>query len=101
MLEHLPADEGTAEVEEGIVQRGIALVAHQQAAVAVQPGEAALHHPAVAPEPHARLDVAAGDPRGDAAAAEGDAVAAGRVTQVRVQFTGPSTRPAVAAAGRL
>src|SRR3954447_19614675 len=98
MQEHLPAEEGSAEVEKGIVQRGIALVAHQQAAVAVQPGEAAFDHPAVAPEPHARLAAAAGDPRGDAAAAEGGAVAAGRVTQVRVQFSGPLTWPTGAAA---
>src|SRR6476646_1041331 len=101
MLEHLPADEGTAEVEEGIVQRRVALVAHQEAAVAVLPGEAAFDHPAVASKPLAGLAAAAGDPRGDAPAAESGAVAAGRVPQVRVQFTGPSPRPAAAATGRL
>ena len=100
MLEHLPADEGTAEVEEGIVERRVALVAHQEAPVAVQPGKAAFDHPAVASKPLAGLDAAAGDPRGDAPAAESGAVATGRVPQVRVQFTGPSPRPAAASTRR-
>src|SRR5215207_2740188 len=101
MLKHLPADERTAEVEEGVVKRGVALVAYQQAAVAMQPSEVALHHPAVAPEPLARLDAAAGDPRGDAAAAERRPVAAGSVAQVRVQLGGPLARAAGAAVGLL
>jgi hypothetical protein len=76
-MKRVPADEGAAEVEEGVVQRVVALVAHQQPAVAVQPGELALHHPAVAPEPLARLAAFASDPRGDAAAAEGGRVGRG------------------------
>src|SRR5207249_8016851 len=83
------------------MQGGVALVAYQQAAIAVQPGEVALHDPAVAPEPLARLDAAAGDPRGDAAAAERRAVATGSVAQVRVQLGGPPARAAGTAGGLL
>src|SRR4051794_32975462 len=83
------------------MQRGVTLVAHQQAAVAVQPGKITLYHPAVAPEPLARLDPAAGDPWGDAAAAAGRAIAARSVAPVRVQLGGPPARAAGAAAGLL
>ena len=74
------------------MQRGVALVAHQQTAVAMQPGEVALHHPALAPEPLARLAAAAGDPRDYTAAAKRGAVAARAVAQVRVQLGGPPAR---------
>jgi hypothetical protein len=83
------------------MQRGVALVAHQQAAVTMQPGEVALHHPALAPEPLARLAAAAGDPRDYTAAARRGAVAARTLAQVRVQLGGPPARAAGAAAGLL
>src|SRR3712207_20134 len=86
MGEQLPADEGAAEVEEGVVEFRAALVAHQQAAVAVQPGEAALGYPTVPAELGAGLDPAARDPRGDVAAAQHAAAAAGVVALVGVQL---------------
>ena len=66
-MQQVPADEGTAEVEEGVVEFRIALVTDEQAAVGVQPGEIALDHPAITAQPLARLDAFAGDAWGDAA----------------------------------
>ena len=48
-MQQVPADEGAAEVEEGVVERVVAFVAHEQAAVGVQPGEVALNDPATGP----------------------------------------------------
>src|SRR5215207_1000933 len=93
-MQQVPADERAAEVEEGVVERVVALVAHEQAAVAVQPGEAALHDPAVPAEPRARLDARAGDARGDAPAAEQRAILAGAVALVGMQLGGAPARPA-------
>jgi len=45
-----PADEATAEREEGLVDVGAAVVADEQAAELVQPGEGALDHPSEAAE---------------------------------------------------
>jgi hypothetical protein len=47
-----------------------AFVAGAQPFEGVQPGDAALDHPAVAAQPGAVGDAAAGDPRRDAAGAE-------------------------------
>jgi hypothetical protein len=52
------------------VDLGAAVVADEQALEAVQPGEGALDHPAVASEPGAVLGLAAGDLGGDPALAE-------------------------------
>ena len=49
---------------------GAVLVAGAQPFEGVQPGEAALDHPAAAAQPRAVGDAAAGDPRRDAALAE-------------------------------
>src|SRR5438128_5290187 len=77
-------------MEEGVVQAVVAFVAHEQAAVAVQPGEVTLHDPAVASQALTRVDPFAGNAWGDPAAAEHGPVAAGGVAQVGVQFAGPS-----------
>jgi len=57
------------------VHVGASLVAHQQAAEAVQPGEAALHDPALGAEAGAVSGTATGDLRADAAGAQATAVA--------------------------
>jgi hypothetical protein len=49
------------------VDVGAALVAGAESFEGVQPGEAALDHPAVAAQPGAVGDAAAGDARGDPA----------------------------------
>ncbi len=77
-------------MEEGIVQDVIAFIAHEQAAVAVEPGEVALHDPALASQPLTRVDAFAGDTWDDAAAAERSPVATGGIAQVGMQFVGPS-----------
>ncbi len=50
---------------EGLVDVGAPFVADGQAAGAVEPGMAALDHPAVPPEPVTSLDAASGNPRRD------------------------------------
>src|SRR5205823_1547951 len=86
-------------MEEGIVQRVVAFVANQQAAVAVQPGEVTLHDPAIPSQPLARIDAFAGDAWDDAATAKHGPVAAGSIAQVRMQCVGPSAWTAGAAVG--
>ena len=73
-------------MEQALEQVGPPLVAHAEAAAAEQPGERALDHPAVSPEPLAGVDPAAGDPWGDAASAEGTAQVRGVVGLVGVQL---------------
>ena len=63
-----------------------ALVADEEAAVAVQPGEVALDNPAVPSELGAGIDAGAGDPRGDVAASEGVTSGATVVGLVGVQL---------------
>lgn len=75
------------------MQVGVPFVAHQEAAVAVQPGEGALDHPAVAPQLLAGLDAPAGDARGDMAAAQQAAVLCGIVALVSVQFARSAAGP--------
>jgi hypothetical protein len=48
-LHALPAHQRTAQAEEGLVDIGPALVAHLEAAQAIEPGEAALDDPASLP----------------------------------------------------
>ena len=79
---------------------GAPLVAHQQAAEAVQPGEAALYHPALAAQAGAVRRAAAGDLRLDAPLAELSAVPLGVVAAVGEQARGPPKRSTDAAAQR-
>lgn len=83
------------------MQRVVAFVAHEQAAVAVQPSEVALDDPAIPSQPLARVDAFAGDARDDAAAAEHGSVAARGVAQVRMEFVGTAAGTAGAAVGLL
>jgi hypothetical protein len=50
---------------------GPPLVAHLKAAEAVEPGEGALHHPAIPSESLARFDAASGDAGEDTACPQG------------------------------
>ena len=45
--DELPADQGTAEMKEGLVEGVVRLVANEEPSIAVQPGEVTLGHPAV------------------------------------------------------
>src|SRR5688500_13828228 len=72
----------------------MALVADEQAAVAVQPGEGALGDPPVAAEALARVDAAAGDARDDVPAPERVAAAAEVVRLVGVELRGAPARAA-------
>jgi hypothetical protein len=66
LVEETQADEGTAEMEESLVDVGAALVADGQPTELVKPGEGALDHPPMAPQLLAGLDPLAGDPAADA-----------------------------------
>ena len=77
-----------------------AVVADEQPFELVQPGEGAFDDPAVAAEPGAVLGAAAGDLRGDAAAAELATVALVVVAAVGGHPVGPSAWPADLAAHR-
>jgi hypothetical protein len=83
------------------MQRVIAFVAHEQATVAVQPGEIALHDPAIPSEVLTRVDALTGDAGDDAAAAEQGSVAAGGIAQIGVQLIGPLAWAAGLAVGLL
>ena len=64
------ADQGAGQLQQAEVDVGSAFVAGAESFEGVQPGEAALDHPAVSAEAGAMRDPAAGDPRGDAAGAQ-------------------------------
>src|SRR3712207_6188744 len=74
-LETVPADQRAGQGDKRFVHEGQSLIADGQPPVSPQPGERALHHPAMLPQPLARLDAAAGDARCDAASAAGIATA--------------------------
>src|SRR4051794_41192092 len=79
---------------------GAALVASAESLEGVQPGEAALDHPALLAQPGAVRDAAAGDPRRDAAGAQlaaGDVVG---IAAVGEQLTPSPPGPPPAAPGR-
>src|SRR5947207_10967874 len=84
-MKEIEADEGAAEVEEGLMNVAASLVAHRQPPEASQPGEGALHHPAVAAEPLAGVDAFAGDAAGDPAPSQVAAAARDVVGLVGVQ----------------
>src|SRR5205085_6679461 len=86
------ADERAAEVEEGLMQFPLTLVADRQAAEAMQPGERALRHPAMPPEPGRALHALAGDAALDPAAAQIPPAVAVVVALVAVQLVRPPAR---------
>ena len=79
---------------------GSAFVARAQPFEGVQPGEAALDHPAVSAQAGAVGDPAAGDPRGDAPGAQPSAVDVVVVAAVGEQLPRLASRPATQAADR-
>lgn len=60
-MESAPADEAAGEAEERFVDLGAAVVADEQTAALVEPGEGAFHDPAFAAESGAVLALAAGE----------------------------------------
>src|SRR5688500_16267528 len=63
--EMVERQQGAAEREEGAVDVRALLIADGEAPHLVEMGERALYHPAVAPEPRARVDAAPRDARED------------------------------------
>jgi hypothetical protein len=107
-LEHLTepsadevqADEAGGEVVEGEMDVGAAFIADGEATVATEPGQRALHDPAVATQAGAALDASSGDAWEDAPSAA-DLSAVGKVISlVRMKLAGPPARPAAALADR-
>src|SRR3954464_1948551 len=79
---------------------GAALVASAESLEGVQPGEAALDHPALLAQPGAVRDAAAGDPRRDAALAQLAAVDVVVVAAIGEQLPRAAARPATSPADR-
>ena len=96
-LEMVVADEHATEREEGLVDVGSPLVAHAQAAKAVEPGERAFHDPAVTTETLRAVLAAAGDARQDATRTQGRPTTRVVVALVGVQLLGPAARPSAPA----
>ena len=98
-MEPAGADQRTAEMEECGQEVGAALVADRQAPIGQQPGQGALHLPALAAQPLAGLHPTAGDPRRDVPAAQHPPAARGVIALVAMELgwspprpTGPSPR---------
>ena len=94
-LEGVEADEGTAQGKEGEMNIRPSLVAHAQSAVLAQPGQRALHHPAMAAQPFAGVDPLAGDADPDVPPPAGGATARDVVGLVGVQFVRPFAPPPI------
>ncbi len=92
-LQHTEADERAAERQERLVHVCPTLVANCEAAEAVEPGERALHDPAISPKALARLDTSSGDPRSDPASTERQPTAWVVIPFVGVELLGPPARP--------
>lgn len=94
------ADEAAGKCEEGLVDVVAAFVADAQPAAAMQPGQGALHDPAMPTEALARFDPAASNAWADAALPRRPAAAGKVVTFVRVQFRWPAPGCAAPLANR-
>lgn len=70
---------------------GPSLIAHGQAAIAVEPGQRTLDDPAMPPQALARLDATPGDPRRDATLTASKAASGIVVAFIRMQFSGTAT----------
>ena len=77
-------NEGTAEVEESLMDVCPALVADGEPPKALEPGESALNDLAVSPEPFVALNASLGYAWGDAAAPQEQATAWEVIALVRV-----------------
>jgi hypothetical protein len=89
-----PADEAAAEGEEALVDLGAAVIADEQTAELVQPGEGAFHDPAVTAEAGAVLGLATRDERLDPSPPKLSAVAVGVVAAVADKLVGSAAGPA-------
>jgi hypothetical protein len=94
-LESVVADECTAEGEERLVNIGAAFVTDRQPPIAVEPGQGALDHPAVATEPFAGVDTLAGDADADVAATQRLATAWVVIPLVGMQLGGALAAPSI------
>src|SRR5688572_11388208 len=86
MIEAAAAYQRARQVEQASEEVGSPLVADAKATAAEQPGERALHHPAMPPQLLRGLDAAASNPRRDAAGAECPPEGRGVVGLVSVEF---------------
>src|SRR5215216_7954445 len=92
-LEVVPADERATEGKERLVDVVAALVADRQAAVAVQPGQRALHDPAVAAQALLGLDPLPRDPNLDVPTAQCPAATGDVVGLVGMELGGTLAPP--------
>lgn len=79
------------------MELGVTLVAGPQAAEVVEPGEAALNHPALLAEPRPVLAVAVGDPRLDPAQAQLATILVVVIAAIGEQLPRSLARPATTA----
>src|SRR5262245_60712304 len=91
----MEAEEGTAEGEEGLMAIGAPLVAHGQAAAAIEPGQRALEHPAMPTEALAGVEAFAGDANADMPEAEGPTTPRDVIGLVSMQCVGALAPPTV------
>jgi hypothetical protein len=87
-------------MKESVVEIVAAFVADEEASVAVEPGEGALHDPPVPAEFGLGVDARASDARGDVAPPERSASGAAGVGLVGVQLGGASARATAGPLGR-
>ena len=92
------ADEGAGQLKQPEVEVGPAFVADAEPLEGVQPGEAALDHPALAAQPGAVGHAPAGDPRGDPASPQSAAVNVEVVAPVGEQLAWAAAGPATPSA---
>ena len=92
------ADQRAGQLQEPEVEVGPAFPTSPESLVGVQPGEAALHHPAMPAQPGTMGDASTGDARSDPAGAQQPPVLVVIIATVREQFprlaAGPTTQPA-------
>src|SRR5437588_12156922 len=88
------ADQGTAEMKEGLMDVRPALVADRQAAIFAQPRQRALHDPAMPSQPCAALHALARDAHLDAALTQGEPTAREVVGLVRMHLVRALAGPA-------
>lgn len=90
--EEAHADQRARQVEQSLQQVGAPLIADAEPAAAKQPGERALNHPPVAPQPLRRVDPSASKARGNAPSPQGATEGRGIVSLVGVEFGGTFAR---------
>jgi hypothetical protein len=87
-VERLPAQECVAEREERLVHFPSPLIADLEPPESIEPGERPFHHPAIPPQPLARLGPAPRNPRGDATRPQCPSTARIVIPLVGMQFHG-------------